>query len=401
MLSRWYNDSLPAVSGVRYNEVIGWYQPTKNKEYAIIGSLDSLYIIDVSDASSTKLITAKAGHSKRCINRDFAIKDQYLYCVADQGKGALEIYDLSYLPDSASLVYQNDSLSQNCHTVCEYKGMLFMASNKVGFKSHALDVIDISNPTTPFLLYSFIAPRDASGNMLFDFVHDVAIINDTLYCFCGNWGVHIFDISQISKPKYLNGITQYPGQGFCHSGVLYNNHLFFTDENNGKGVKNYDMSNVKNPLYINTVSSSKNAIPHDAYVKGNFLWLSSYHDGVTVWNIEDVDNPILAAYYDTYPQNGPNDYSWFKGCWGIYTKLPSGNIIASDLNNGLFVLQNNIHLSINITEQNLNKPFDIYSLDSKLLYTHIMKANITHLDLAEGIYILKQENYTEKYISVK
>ena len=41
--------------------------------------------------------------------------------------------------------------------------------------------------------------------------------------------------------------------------------------------------------------------------------------------------------YDTYPILG--DYSGFSGCWGAYPFLPSGLILASDIGNGLFVLE--------------------------------------------------------------
>ncbi len=401
LLSRWDNDSSPTTSqGIQYNEVTGWYQQSKNKEYAILGGIDSIYFFDVTDATSPKLIVAKPGYSKHCINRDFAIKNQYLYCVADQGKAALEIYNMSYLPDSVSLVYSNDSLSQNCHTICVYNDLLFMASNKRSFIAHQLDIIDISNPEKPHLSYSLNPPKSSSG-FLFNYVHDVAIRKDTLYCFCGNDGVHVFDITQIAKPKYLNGITQYPGQGFCHSGTLYGNHLFFTDENNGKGVKNYNIEDIYNPFYINSVSSNVNAIPHDTYVKDSFLWLSSYQDGVTVWNIKNPDNPILAAYYDTYPQNKPNEYLGFKGCWGLYMALPSGIILASDLNNGLFILQPHINLNIQLAIYNQNKPVDVFTMDGKLIYKNKFKDNLNLLDLPNGIYILKQENYSEKYITIK
>jgi hypothetical protein len=68
--------------------------------------------------------------------------------------------------------------------------------------------------------------------------------------------------------------------------------------------------------------------------------VSHYQDGVFIWNIADTKKPILAAYYDTYPQNSVNDYTKnFTGCWGVWPYLPSGNIIASDRTNGIFVLK--------------------------------------------------------------
>ena len=66
--------------------------------------------------------------------------------------------------------------------------------------------------------------------------------------------------------------------------------------------------------------------------------MSYYHDGVYVYNMNDPKNPEVIAWYDTYPQNG-EQYSGFEGCWGIYPYLPSGNLLAFDMTNGLFVLR--------------------------------------------------------------
>ncbi len=400
-MSRWDNDSLSSLGEQQYNEVIGWYQQGSNKEYAILGSIDSIYFFDITNVSAPKLLIAKPGYSKNCIDRDFAINNQYLYTVADEGKAALQIYDLSFLPDSVSLVYSNDSLTQNCHTLYAYNNKLFLAKNRIGNQIHPLDILDVSNPEKPYLLHSLVAPKDGSGQYMFDMVHDITIANDTLFCFCGNNGLYIYDITKINKPKLLNSLTQYPGQGYCHSGIVYNNYLFFTDENNGKGIKNYNIQNVLSPLYITAISSHPNAIAHNLYIKNTLLWLSSYQDGVTVWSIDNPENPVFSGFYDTYPQNKVNEYKGLKGCWALYCNLPSGIILASDMTNGLFILQPSKNLPIPATISNQNYVFDIYTLDGKIVHKNIYKYNLDDYNLPIGLYILRQGNYTEKCLITK
>ena len=46
---------------------------------------------------------------------------------------------------------------------------------------------------------------------------------------------------------------------------------------------------------------------------------------------------MLLAQYDTHPQNVI--YNQYHGNWGNYPWLPSGNIIAGDMQNGLFMLK--------------------------------------------------------------
>jgi hypothetical protein len=55
-----------------------------------------------------------------------------------------------------------------------------------------------------------------------------------------------------------------------------------------------------------------------------------------VFDISNPNNPIKAGYYDTYP----SIYcSGFKGNWGVDPQLPSGIILVSDVQSGLFILE--------------------------------------------------------------
>ena len=77
-----------------------------------------------------------------------------------------------------------------------------------------------------------------------------------------------------------------------------------------------------------------------------------YMDGVQVYDITDTSNPVRVGYYDTYPDNGATFFgSAYEGCWGVYPFLPSGNIIASDITYGLFVLSS--PYTVNASENDL------------------------------------------------
>jgi hypothetical protein len=41
------------------------------------------------------------------------------------------------------------------------------------------------------------------------------------------------------------------------------------------------------------------------------------------------------AFFDTYPANDGRN---FDGAWSVYPFLPSGNVLVSDVSNGLYVL---------------------------------------------------------------
>jgi hypothetical protein len=57
-------------------------------------------------------------------------------------------------------------------------------------------------------------------------------------------------------------------------------------------------------------------------------------DGTRVLDISDPTNPVEVGYFDTSDLTGLYD-----GNWGTYAYLPSGYIISSDRNNGLFIFE--------------------------------------------------------------
>src|SRR6185503_21354198 len=77
-----------------------------------------------------------------------------------------------------------------------------------------------------------------------------------------------------------------------------------------------------------------NSIAHNVHVKGNYLVIAYYRDGVVIADATHPDNLVKVGYYDTNPLSG----NGYNGCWEAYAYLPSGNIIAADIEEGLYVL---------------------------------------------------------------
>ena len=75
---------------------------------------------------------------------------------------------------------------------------------------------------------------------------------------------------------------------------------------------------------------------HNVYVRPgtNLAIMSYYVDGTRVLDISDPANPVEVGYFDTSDLTGLYD-----GNWGTYAYLPSGYIISSDRNNGLFIFE--------------------------------------------------------------
>ena len=116
-------------------------------------------------------------------------------------------------------------------------------------------------------------------------------------------------------------------------------YLITGDESLGGHVKIWDISDYDN---INLVSEYytpgwETHSAHNLYIQESnpdMLIISHYADGTRFLDISDPENPIEVGYYDTSEIEG-----LYVGNWGTYVDLPSGNIISSDIESGLYVLK--------------------------------------------------------------
>lgn len=153
----------------------------------------------------------------------------------------------------------------------------------------------------------------------------------------------IIDFTQKSAPVVLSALS-YEKIGYPHSGWISKNKqwLFNFDEldeyRSGLRTRilSIDIKDFRTPKIGATWEGTTNAIEHNGYVLGEKLYVSSYARGLLIL---DVKNPMALkeiGYFDTYPEH---DLPEFRGAWGVYPYLPSGNILISDINRGLFILK--------------------------------------------------------------
>jgi len=342
-----------------YNSLWGWTD-TDGREYAILGSLDSIYFFDVTNPYKIRLCDARAGGAYKgsvvsSRNREFKTYKNYCYAVADAAYAGLQVYDLKYLPDSVHKVYDDITLSSNAHSLYIDGTRLYLSWNKRmqnGDNDIPVTVLSLKNPEIPTFISDLVAPvQDLGGGKTlseFEYVHDLFVRNDTAYCCCGYDGMFIYDYKDSIHPHLLQTIANYIDAGYNHSCWLSTdgNLLVFTDETQYARVKLYDVSALKasgqrhlNEVCLFSSHATEGSIGHNAYMKGKLIYMSYYEDGVVVFDMSDSTNVHEVASYDTYPQNQPGQYHGTIGCWNIYPFFPSGTIIASDMENGLFVLR--------------------------------------------------------------
>jgi hypothetical protein len=127
-------------------------------------------------------------------------------------------------------------------------------------------------------------------------------------------------------------------------------------------VKVIDVSDVTDLTVKSYFKSNEGATAHNPFVVGNsHVVLAYYEDGVQIYDISNPENPVRTGFFDTHPQNG-NTYepgNAYNGCWGAFPYFPSKTLIASDRQNGLFVM--NAEQAIGIEKNQVkNFSFKIY-----------------------------------------
>lgn len=419
LVGRWHNEEIRASKGQRYNDIWGWTSKD-GREYAIMGSIDSTYFIEVTFPDKPVLRDVIAGRDTSCYHRDYKVYKNYCYAVADEGRSSLQIFDLSYLPDSVSLVYDDDELTRRSHNIFIADDKAFLLSDlhpRFGFLPMA--VLDLSkDPINPKAV-NFLTPLKVDEEELFNHVHDAYVRDGIAYCSNGDGGLYVYDVSD--GLELLGSLTTYTDQGYNHSSWLTDSgdYLVMADETHGLPLKMLDVRDLSSIEVVSTFGSNNEvgSIPHNPFVIGDLCFVSYYHEGLLVYDISDPENVVEVDRYDTYPTNNDTTYEGYDGCWGVYPYFPSGTVVASDMVTGLYVfnVKNWVSplaveqpkpqvFSLRLNEQTVEIDFDsaysdqillsVFNTSGQMLYQAKEKFTGYHYTttlpvLAEGIYFVQ------------
>ncbi|MBR9923258.1 MAG: choice-of-anchor B family protein [Bacteroidetes bacterium] len=342
LLFNWQNDDITPTGwlGGRYNDT--WGVEINDREIAIIGSTAGVHFFDVTEGTDAvelpDAFVAGAADGSNLLHRDYHSYGDYLYTVADEGVSTLQVIDMSELPTSVNVVYDANDLMVRAHNIFidTTSARLYACGVSQGPANYALRILSLDDPENPTLVASF-----PNASLSLPYVHDTYVQGDTAYLNCGPSGFYVVDFSDPENPELLGTMTDYEQQGYNHSGWLHPNgqYYYLADETHGTDLKVVDVSNFSDIHVVKTFgaeSGHPSEIAHNLIVHEGKLYVSYYYDGLQVFDLTDPADPQRMAYYDTYEP--ANDAS-YKGAWGVYPFLSSGNVLLSDMHNGLFLFE--------------------------------------------------------------
>lgn len=397
LTGHWYNPSQIAepVYGIKYNSVWGWTNPKNKVEYAILGSGSGTHFIDLSDPTSPKQAAFVAGRRNKCIWREYKTYKNYLYAISDDASpNSFQIIDMSYLPDSVHVVYDGNDIFERAHTLFIDGDLLYCASIKQTISLgnvYSMGVYSLTNPEKPVLLRTLNSDAPSINA-----VHDMLVRNDTVYASCGNQGLFIYVYDKLAnKFTSINSIEFYPGQGYNHSSALTpdGRTLVFCDEvPRNLPVKIANIADIHNISIDTTFRSVDGPTPHNPYMQGkSHVVIAYYQDGLQIFDISHSKSVVRTGYFDTDTLDGPaNNYNptgtAYHGNWGAYIDLPSGYILASDMQNGLFVLNADVALGISRPSTYILSDVSVYpnpANDLVSLQFQLQKAETVSLEVVD------------------
>ncbi len=330
---------LPYIDGI--NEIWGYADSATNREFALVGVNSGFSIVEVTDP--TLPVEKHFIPGTVTTWRDVKTFRNYAYVVHD-GVGSVAssdgvlIVDLSTV-DSTNISYTQfypsvtiDTITYNYHDAhniyIDENGIMYMFGSNLG--SGSCTMFDLNaDPNQPVHVGSY------NGN----YYHDGVARGDTL------WGAAIYagqfeviDVNNKQSPSFL--AAKSTPNNFCHN-IWFsddNKTVITTDEKQGAFFTSYDVSDLNNITELDRIQTSIDdptvVIPHNTHILNNFMVNSYYTSGLQIVDISHPNILVETAHYDTSPISGGT----FDGAWGAYPFLPSGNILVSDRDEGLFVL---------------------------------------------------------------
>lgn len=325
------------------NDCWGYVSPA-GREYAIIGLSDGTGFVDITDPGQPTIRGFISGPYS--IWRDIKTYGQYAYAVSEGGSG-IQVISLANIDDVSPTLVNTVTTGGTTAThnvaIDTDSGFLY----RCGGGSNGLRIYDLSNPVSPAYV----------GSWPDRYVHDAQVVTiddgqggsrEIAICCSGFNGGSVetgIDILDVTNKGNIVSIARYfysPNAEYSHQAWLSpdRRYLYLNDElDEGATVAEstmyvIDLQDLQNPVTVNAVGNGSPAITHNIYTRDQYVFAANYRSGIRVFDATDPANPFETAFFDTYPAN---DSQSFNSLWSVYPYFPSGTVIGSDIEKGLFV----------------------------------------------------------------
>jgi choice-of-anchor B domain-containing protein len=359
-------NNFPGVNTSFGNDCWGYVSPS-GREYAIMGVFGGFGFVDITDPTNPVIVETIVGPESDW--HDVKVVGEYAYGVSEGGAG-IQVMDMSDIDNGNVDLVRNWTSGGYSTThniiVNEDSGSLWLSGANIG--NGGLIHIDISNPTLPSI----------DGGWTDMYVHDAQVVTwqegelaGRELAFCGSGfdtgftspGMRIVDVTDPDNPVTLSTVF-YPDARYAHQLWLSSDRKYVylndeLDEGNSVSVTTTRIINVEdpnNPFFAGTYTTGLPAIDHNLYTKDHVVYHANYRSGLRVFDALNPTEPVEIAFFDTFPGS---DGVAFNGAWSNYPYFPSGSIIISDIERGLFIVRLDAELTPLALAQSGSQPSSV------------------------------------------
>jgi choice-of-anchor B domain-containing protein len=346
------------------NDMWGWTDPLTSRDYALIGGIEGMVVVDISDPKRPDIIGTLPTQTTTGGDfwRDIKVYANHAFVVSENSGHGMQVFDLTEVRGvtgdpvvfAPTAVYTNGIGNAHNVAINEDTGYAYVVGSSTC--SGGLHMVDISDPTDP---------QGAGCFSAHGYIHDTQCViyegpdtehNGSEVCFnavapnSNPNSVHaisIVDVSDKGNPAVL-ALLPYPNQGYSHQGWLTPDQQYFLHNDEldevARGLNTttriFDVRDLDAPTLVNAVEHETTSIGHNAYTEGRYAFASNYTSGLRVFDITSVGLGEMpeAAFFDVYPAD--DDATFNGGTWSNYPYFHQKKVVAvSSMDGGLFVLR--------------------------------------------------------------
>ncbi len=330
------------------NDIWGYVSPS-GREYALVGLECGTGIVEVTDPAAATIVGTVLGACSTW--GDVKTYGPYAYKVTEDSSIGIQVIDLTDVDNGnvseAGRIADQGGIGATHNIVIDTEsGFLY----RVGGFFNGFGVYDLNADA--------VNPPQV-GDWPDRYIHDAQAVTytgpDTDYAgrqimfacsgYNGGWSdgrLEILDVTDKSGIVTL-GEAFYSNTVYSHQGWLSEDQrYFYLDDELDEATfgtetttRIVDVSDLDNPVEVGTFTNGLFTIDHNLFVRDGLIFEANYTSGLRVFDqATDPLNPVEIAYFDTRPEDNVTD---FYALWGNYPFLPSGTVIGSDEQRGLFV----------------------------------------------------------------
>jgi choice-of-anchor B domain-containing protein len=340
------------LGGTGGNTVWGWTDPQTGVEYALMGERNGMAVVSLEVPEAPVVIGFLPTASVNSLWREARVMHDRLYVVSEASNHGLQVLNLNILrtleppfphlltPSGTSIVFGK---AHNVATDEASNRLYVMGTNQA---NGGLLIFDATNPDAPVLIGDFGEAGYTHDTQPVVYHGPDASWQGKQVAFSANANkLALIDVTDAADAALISSRT-YANLGYVHQCWLTEDHRYLVlgdelDETNS-GIPTrtliWDVADLENPVLIGTYSATTPAIDHNQYILGNLLFQSNYRAGVRMLSLSGIAQGTLdeIGFFDLDPAS---DAATFNGSWGNFPYFPSGLVIASSMESGLFVMR--------------------------------------------------------------